>query len=76
MADNLPSDLVILYQDAFAHFDNDNDGIIFTKYLGPLLKYCGENPSEAEIQVLQLSRYLHRYFLKLLLFFFTKTSFF
>ena len=51
MADILPADLVVLYQDAFAHFDTDNDGIIITKLLGPLLRHCGENPSEAEVQV-------------------------
>ena len=51
MADNLPADLVVLYQDAFAHFDTENTGIISTKSLGPLLRYCGENPSEAEVQV-------------------------
>ena len=51
MADALPDDLVVLYQDAFTHFDTDNDGIITTKQLGPLLRFCGENPSEAEIQV-------------------------
>jgi len=50
MADNLPADLVVLYQDAFAHFDTENTGIISTKTLGPLLRYCGENPSEAEVQ--------------------------
>ncbi len=51
MADNLPADLVVLYMDAFTHFDSDHDGIIKTKELGDLLRYCGENPSEAEIQV-------------------------
>lgn len=50
MADVLPADLVVLYQDAFATLDTDNDGIITTKLLGPLLRHCGENPSEAEIQ--------------------------
>eukprot|EP00093_Oithona_nana_P014455 14455.XXX_451934_451344_1 [CDS] Oithona nana genome sequencing. len=46
MADNLPADLVVLYQDAFAHFDTENTGIISTKTLGPLLRYCGENPMD------------------------------
>ena len=50
MDDQMPADLVVLYQDAFKHFDSDNSGIISTKMLGPLLRYCGENPSEAEIQ--------------------------
>ena len=51
MDDQMPADLVVLYQDAFKHFDCDNTGIITTKQLGPLLRFCGENPSEAEIQV-------------------------
>merc|ERR1711994_928711 len=38
------------YQDAFAHFDSLKNGMISTKLLGPLLRHCGENPSESEIQ--------------------------
>ena len=41
----------VLYQDKFASIDTDNDGIITAKSLGLLLRNCGENPSEAEIQV-------------------------
>ena len=52
MADILPSDLVVLYHDAFKSLDTDNDGIIIIKLLGQLLRNCGENPSDAEIQVL------------------------
>ena len=51
MADVLPTDLVVVYQDAFAEFDTEKNGIISTKMLGPLLRHCGENPSEAEVQV-------------------------
>ena len=51
MADILPGDLVVTYQDAFSYFDTENTGIIKTKSLGPLLRHCGENPSEAEVQV-------------------------
>ena len=43
--------VVCCLQDAFAYFDTDHDGIVTTKLLGPLLRRCGENPSEAEIQV-------------------------
>jgi len=50
MADILPAELVVLYQDKFASIDTDNDGIITAKSLGLLLRNCGENPSEAEIQ--------------------------
>ena len=51
MADTLPGDLVVTYQDAFQHFDTNQTGFIPTKQLGPLLRFCAENPSEAEIQV-------------------------
>ena len=44
-----------VFKDAFAFFDTDNDGIVTTKLLGPLLRHCGENPSESEIQVVHLS---------------------
>merc|ERR1739848_422262 len=50
MADTLPGDLVVTYQDAFQHFDTNHSGFIPTKQLGPLLRFCAENPSEAEIQ--------------------------
>ena len=51
MADVLPAELVVMYQDAFFYFDTDKDGVITTKQLGPLLRQCGENPTEADIQV-------------------------
>ena len=44
---------LIFLQDAFSYFDTDHDGIVTTKLLGPLLRHCGENPSEAEVQVWQ-----------------------
>merc|ERR1712117_389343 len=50
MADVLPADLVVLYQDSFFTFDTDQDGVILTRQLGELLRLCGENPSEAEVQ--------------------------
>jgi len=46
----IPSDLVVLFQDAFAHFDRNRSGMLPTKTLGQLLRYVGENPSEAEVQ--------------------------
>ena len=51
MADVLPAELVVLYQDSFFYFDSDRDGVITIKTLGPLLRKCGENPTEADIQV-------------------------
>ena len=51
MADVLPAELVVLYQDSFFHFDNDKTGVISIRTLGSLLRRCGENPTEADIQV-------------------------
>ena len=42
---------VTIFQDAFSHFDKTNSGMLHTKMLGQLLKYVGENPSDAEVQV-------------------------
>ena len=46
---------VTLFQDAFSHFDQTNSGMLNTRMLGPLLKFVGENPSDAEVQVNPLS---------------------
>ena len=48
----IPSEVTI-YQDAFAHFDKTNSGAVSTKLLGSLLRFVGENPSDAEVQVSQ-----------------------
>merc|ERR1712183_855609 len=45
----IPSEVTI-YQDAFAHFDKTNCGMLPTKLLGQLLRFVGENPSDAEVQ--------------------------
>merc|ERR1712096_11652 len=45
----IPSEVTI-YQDAFAHFDKTNSGAVSTKLLGSLLRFVGENPSDAEVQ--------------------------
>merc|ERR1719348_2248774 len=50
MGGAVPGEMVIIYQDAFAHFDSRNCGIISTKLLGQLLRFVGENPSDAEVQ--------------------------
>ena len=48
--DIVPGEVVIL-QDAFSHFDKDNCGMVATKRLGQMLRFVGENPSDAEVQV-------------------------
>ena len=50
--DCIPSE-VILYQDAFQLLDKSNSGMLPTKLLGQLLRFVGENPSDAEVQVCQ-----------------------
>merc|ERR1712002_234038 len=47
--DYVPAE-VTLFQDAFSHFDKSNSGILPTKVLGQLLRFVGENPSDAEVQ--------------------------
>ena len=49
--DVIPAE-VTMFQDAFRSLDNKNCGLLPTKTLGTLLKLVGENPSDAEIQVL------------------------
>ena len=51
MGGAIPGEMLIIYQDAFTHFDNSNCGMISTKMLGQLLRFVGENPSDAEVQV-------------------------
>ena len=51
MGGAIPGEMLIIYQDAFTHFDHANCGMISTKMLGQLLRFVGENPSDAEVQV-------------------------
>ena len=48
--DAIPGE-VIMYQDAFQQLDRSNTGMLATKLLGQLLRFVGENPSDAEVQV-------------------------
>ena len=49
--DAVSGEVIVLYQDAFQHLDKTNCGMLPTKLLGPLLRFVGENPSDAEVQV-------------------------
>ena len=51
--DSVPGE-VTLFQDAFSHFDKTKCGKLSTKMLGQLLRFVGENPSDAEVQVTPL----------------------
>ena len=51
MGGEIPEEMVIVYQDAFKQFDEKNSGMVSTKKLGQLLRFVGENPSDAEVQV-------------------------
>ena len=50
----MSGEVIVLYQDAFQHLDKTNCVMLPTKLLGPLLRFVGENPSDAEVQVRQL----------------------
>ena len=50
--DSLTEDQIGEFQDAFCEFDTDHDGVINAKQLGAVLRHCGQNPTEAEIQVM------------------------
>ena len=64
MGGSIPGEMVIIYQDAFSHFDKDNCGMVSTKRLGQMLRFVGENPSDAEVQVrYSISNYLYKQFL-------------
>ena len=53
--DSVPGE-VTLFQDAFSHFDKTKCGMLPTKMLGQLLRFVGENPSDAEVQVPPLKK--------------------
>ena len=55
MGREIPGEMVIIYQDAFQHFDTKNCGMVSSKQLGMLLRFVGENPSDAEVQVIFLN---------------------
>ena len=42
------------FQDAFCEFDTDHDGVINSKELGAVMRKIGQNPTEAELAVMNL----------------------
>ena len=52
MADILNEEQVAKLQVAFCAIDLDRDGVIAAKDLENVLRFLGQNPSEAELQVL------------------------
>ena len=52
MADLVTGALVGKFQDAFSAVDTNNDGFIATKQLKQVLRSIGENPTDADVQVI------------------------
>uniref|UniRef100_A0A1D5QC35 EF-hand domain-containing protein n=1 Tax=Macaca mulatta TaxID=9544 RepID=A0A1D5QC35_MACMU len=50
MADQLTEEQIAEFKEAFPLFDKDGDGTITTKELGTVMRYLGQNPTEAELQ--------------------------
>ena len=48
---SLSSEQIRKYKAAFNRFDSDKDGVINGKELGKILRFIGQNPTEAEVQV-------------------------
>ena len=51
-ADNLTEEQIAEFKEAFSLFDKDGDGTITTKELSSVLRAIGEEPTEAELQVM------------------------
>jgi len=49
-SDHLSSLQIGQFQDAFQHFDTDQDGQVSSREVGYIMRSVGQNPSEAEIQ--------------------------
>ena len=49
-ADQLTEEQIAEFKEAFSLFDMDGDGTITTKELGAVMRYLGQNPTEAELQ--------------------------
>ena len=51
---SLSSDQIRKYKAAFSKFSSGKEGVITSKELGKILRYIGQNPTEAEVQVRQI----------------------
>merc|ERR1712216_818268 len=51
-ADQLTEEQIAEFKEAFSLFDKDGDGTITTKELGTVMRSLGQNPTEAELQVI------------------------
>ncbi|KAF9028903.1 EF-hand [Hymenopellis radicata] len=50
MSDQMTTEQVSEFKEAFSLFDKDNDGTITTAELGTVMRSLGQNPTEAELQ--------------------------
>lgn len=52
----LTEEQIAEFKEAFSLFDKDGDGTITTKELGTVMRSLGQNPTEAELQEMPLTR--------------------
>ncbi|XP_049800387.1 calmodulin-A-like [Schistocerca nitens] len=50
MGDQLTDEQIAEFNEAFSLFDKDGDGTVTTKELGTVMRFHGQNPTEAELQ--------------------------
>ena len=58
----LKEDMILQCQEAFNQFDHSNSGLVGTKDLGNLLRALGINPTNEELQVDSLRKFISCYF--------------
>merc|ERR1712217_169950 len=60
MADQLTEEQIAEFKEAFSLFDKDGDGTITTKELGTVMRSLGQNPTEAEEELIEAFKVFDR----------------